>query len=187
MKTSIKLSAILLAIFGLSSAAQAQTAPVKYSEGIIYSLGVESGVSAGNFKNDHKWTFGGSFQADVPLSENLYVNANAGYTNFYGKNSKADIHMIPVMAGIKYFPVSLFYVQADAGAGILLNKADLGYQQTTAFLYAPQVGVQFPVGGGNSMIDLGIRYQGTTKYTSNVADSKINYFGIRLAYAISTK
>jgi hypothetical protein len=41
--------------------------------------------------------------------------------------------------------VSNIYVQGEAGAGFLLNKKDLGYTKSTAFIYAPQVGVLLPL------------------------------------------
>ena len=90
------------------------------------------------------------------------------------------------MAGLKFFPVSIFYIQADAGAAFILNKGDLGYTKTAAFLYAPGVGVRFLVGGSN-YIDAGVKYEGTTKYVSDVQDSKINFFELRIAYAFGIK
>jgi hypothetical protein len=116
----------------------------------------------------------------------LYVTANAGYDNFFGKNNQADLHLLPVLAGIKYFPVSKFYIQAAAGTGFVLNKDEVNYQKTAAFLYVPQIGVQFPAGGKN-FIDAGVRYEGTTKYTSSAANSKVSSIGLRVAYAFGTK
>jgi hypothetical protein len=82
---------------------------------------------------------------------------------------------------LKFFPVSNFYVQGEAGAAFLLNKADYFNDKSTAFVYAPQVGVQFPV-SGSSFIDAGVRYEATTKYSSAFNNSKVNFFGVRVAY-----
>ena len=194
MKNSIKISALLLALsaFTLSVKAQTTSSPAT-STGVIFSAGAESGISTGNFHNAYRWNIGGSLQADIPVASSFYATVNAGYLNFFGKNniegtgfSAPDIHLLPAMAGLKYFPVSFFYLQAQAGAAFALNKSDIGFTRTAAFLYAPQVGVQFNVGGQN-YIDAGIKYEGTTKFASNAQDSKINFVELRVAYAFGVK
>jgi len=188
MKNSIKISAIISAFVLLGSiSAKAQTStPISSSGGIIYSVGIESSLSVGSFNKGHKGSLGGSLQADIPLSKQWFVNVNTGYDNFYGRNldgqGPTGLRVIPAMAGIKYFPVSNFYVQADAGAGFLTNKSDLGYNKSAAFLYAPEVGVRLPV-GDKSFIDAGVRYEEATRFDSNVVGSKINVIGLRVAYA----
>jgi hypothetical protein len=186
MKNSIQFTALLLTIIGLTTTASAQTSNVKTQSGIILSAGVESGISTGSFRDNQKWSIGGSLQADLPVYDQLYVTINAGYRNFFGKNNQADLQLLPMLAGIKYFPVSHFYIQAAAGTGFVLNKSDFNYQKTAAFLYVPQIGVQLPVGGKN-YIDAGVRYEGSTKYTSSAANSKVSSIGLRVAYTFSTK
>ena len=192
MKNSIKIAALLLAFTAFTLLAKAQSTS-NTSTGVILSAGVESGISTGNFNHDYRWNIGGSLQADFPVANSFYFTVNAGYLNFDGKSnientgiSAPNIRLLPAMAGIKYFPITGFYVQADAGAGFALNKSDAGFTKTAAFLYAPQVGLQLPVGGLN-YIDAGIRYEGTTKYNSDIENSKINFFELRVAYAFGTK
>jgi hypothetical protein len=194
MKNSIKISTLLLAFTALTLSVKAQSnSSSSASTGVIFSAGVESGISSGNFNNAYRWNVGGSLQADIPVANKFYATVNAGYLNFNGKNnvegtafSAPNIRLLPVMAGLKYFPINNFYIQGDAGAGFALNKSDVGFTKTAAFLYAPQVGVQFSVGGQN-YIDAGIRYEATTKFISNVDDSKINFFELRVAYAFGIK
>jgi hypothetical protein len=50
MKTSIKIAALLVAIMGSTLASKAQTTKTSASNGIIYSLGVESGLAQGRPK-----------------------------------------------------------------------------------------------------------------------------------------
>ncbi len=195
MKNSIKTCTLLLAFIGLSLAVNAQTGATTASSatGIIYSVGVESGISSGNFNNSYRWNIGGSIQADIPVADQFYATVNAGYLNFNGKDningsgfSAPNIRLLPVMAGLKFFPIKVFYVQADAGAGFALNKTETGFTKTAAFLYAPQVGVLLNVGGKN-YIDAGVRYEATTKYDSSVENSKINFFELRIAYAFEIR
>lgn len=200
MKNLFKVSALAIAFAGLAFGAKAQTTTptttttttsTTTKSGIRYSIGVDAGIPLGDFKDNYKWNLGGSVQADIPvLSNKLFVTVNAGYNNIFGKNdvvvgnttvNPIDFHLIPVKAGLKFFPINNFYVQGEAGAAFLLNKSDAGANKSTAFVYAPQIGVQFPV-SASSFIDAGIRYEATTKYTTGVDASKVNFIGLRVAY-----
>jgi len=198
MKSTLKISALILAFAGLTVGAKAQTASTSAktstsSNGVILSIGVDAGLPSGNLSNGYNWNLGGSVQADIPVANQLFVTVNAGYNNLYGKDNAygtglkaTNIQLLPVKAGLKFFPVSNFYIQGEAGAAFSLNKSDLGFDNSAAFVYAPQVGVQFPL-GGKSYIDAGVRYEATTKFNSNVDNSKVNFFGLRVAYAFATK
>jgi len=200
MKSSIKFLALLIAFAGFSLAAKAQTSSSKATtiDGVRLSIGVESGIPTGNFSDSYNWNLGGSIQADIPVVKSLFVTVNTGYNNFFSKNDQTesfqnvsvttdytDLHVLPAKLGLKFFPVSNFYIQGEAGANFLLNKSDVGADKAAAFVYAPQIGVQFPV-GGKSFIDAGVRYEGTSSY-NDAGGSKINYFGIRVAYGFGTK
>jgi hypothetical protein len=197
MKSTIKISALILAFAGFSFGAKAQStttpAPASTSttttKGIILSIGADAGVPTGKFNDNYNWNFGGSVQADIPVANKLFATVNAGYDNFFAKNTvanAADVHLLPVKAGLKYFPISKFYVQGEAGAAFLLNKTDLNDDKSAAFVYAPQIGYQFPL-GGKSYLDAGVRYEATGKFKSDIDDSKVNFFGLRVAYAFDTK
>ncbi|MEZ2339306.1 hypothetical protein AB6735_26915 [Mucilaginibacter sp. RCC_168] len=198
MKNTFKISALVLAFAGFAFSAKAQTTtPTTTStsttakDGIRYSIGVDAGIPLGNFKDNYKWNLGGSVQADIPvISNQLFVTVNAGYNNIFGKKDiggvagfdQTDFHLIPVKAGLKYFVIPNFYVQGEAGAAFLLNKKDVDANKSTAFVYAPQVGVQFPVSANGNFIDAGIRYEATTKYATGIDQSKVSFLGIRVAY-----
>ncbi|HVW97182.1 MAG TPA: hypothetical protein VHA56_14520 [Mucilaginibacter sp.] len=196
MKNTVKISALILAFAGLSLGAKAQTTTTKTStstNGVILSVGADAGIPTGSLSDSYNWSIGGSVQADIPVAQNLFVTVNAGYNSIQGKtihtvtpNGAADfdatnIQLLPVKAGLKYFVVPNFYVQGEAGAAFSLNKSDLGFDKSAAFIYAPQVGYQFPLGGKN-YIDAGVRFEGSTKFVSNVDNSKVNFFGLRVAY-----
>lgn len=188
MKTTFKISALALAFAALSFGAKAQstTTSTTTNSGVRLSIGVDAGIPVGSFNDTHSWNLGGSVQADLPVAKQLFVTVNAGYDNFFGKSivnsslNYTDIHLIPVKAGLKYFLVENLYVQGEAGASFLANKKDLGATKSTAFVYAPQVGVLFPV-GGKSFIDAGIRFEGNSAFVDN--GKSLNLIGLRLAYA----
>ena len=195
MKSTLKIATLVLAFAGLSFAAKAQTTPATTStttsSGIRYSIGVEAGIPVGNFKDSHKWNLGGSVQADIPVASQLFVTVNAGYNNVFSKKDQivggatvdyANVQLLPVKAGLKFFPIPNFYVQGEAGAAFLLNKSDYYNDKSVAFAYAPQIGVQFPVSANGNFIDAGIRYEATTKYASSFDNSKVQFLGLRVAY-----
>jgi hypothetical protein len=204
MKSTFKISALVVAFAGLALGAKAQTTttpttPAKTtttSNGVIFSVGVDAGIPTGKLSDAYNWSIGGSVQADIPVvPHQLFVTVNAGYNNIFGKNNIAvagttvdapNIQLLPVKAGLKFFPIHNFYVQGEAGAAFALNKSTVGFDKSAAFIYAPQIGVQFPL-SGNSYLDAGVRYEGSTKFNSDVNDSKVNFVGLRVAYAFATK
>lgn len=199
MKSTLKFTALVFAFAGLTYGANAQSNPATTtktttSNGVILSAGVDAGIPTGNLSNSYNWNLGGSVQADIPVVQHqLFVTVNAGYNNIFGKNNIAgtgidatNIQLLPVKAGLKFYPVSHFYIQGEAGAAFALNKSDLNFNNSAAFLYAPQIGYQFPL-GGKSYLDAGVRWEATTKFNSNIDNSTVNFFGLRVAYAFDTK
>jgi hypothetical protein len=200
MKNSLKISAIALAFtaFGFTAKAQTispSTTSANTSNGVRFSIGVDAGIPTGNLSNYYNWNLGGSVQADIPvISNQLFVTVNAGYDNIFGKHdltavvpgntiiyNQQNIELLPVKAGLKFFIVPNFYVQGEAGAAFSLNKTDNGFTNSAAFIYAPQIGYQFQLGGKN-YIDAGVRYEGSTDFVSNESDSKVNFVSLRVAY-----
>ncbi|MFI5139081.1 MAG: hypothetical protein ACHQIM_14760 [Sphingobacteriales bacterium] len=198
MKSTLKISVLALAFAGFAFGAKAQTTSSAThsttSNGVILSVGVDAGIPTGKLNDSYNWNLGGSVQADIPvITQQLFVTVNAGYNNFFGKKNlngtgtdAPNIQLLPVKAGLKFFPVSHFYIQGEAGAAFALNKSDVGFNNSAAFLYAPQIGVSFPL-GGKSAIDAGVRYESTAKFNSGADGSKVNFLGLRVAYAFDTK
>ncbi|PTR00009.1 outer membrane putative beta-barrel porin/alpha-amylase [Mucilaginibacter yixingensis] len=190
MKT-LKISALVLALAGLTFGAKAQTKSEDPAAATRLSIGVEGALPTGNLSNAYNWSLGGSAQVEFPLASKLALTVNAGYNNIFGKtvtvgNVSADIqdiHLLPVKAGLKYYPVGNLYVQAEGGASFLLNKDKTAYNKSAAFVYAPQVGYLFPV-SAKSYIDAGVRYEGSTKF-ANADGSTIQFVGLRVAYAFN--
>jgi hypothetical protein len=188
MKTTLKIgiAAALLVSSTLAGKAQSSSPSASSKQEFRLSVGPEAGIPLGDLSNGYNWNFGGSIQADIPVIHNLYVTVNAGYNNFFVKNHQADIvdknmQLIPVKAGLKYFPGgSIFYVQGEAGASFLANKSDLGANKSTAFVYAPQVGVLLKLAGKN-YIDLGVRFESTAAFYDG--GNTNNFLGLRAAYA----
>ncbi len=185
MKT-LKISTLAIAFAAISLGAKAQTTSSSSSD-VRFSVGVDAGVPVGDFGNAYSWNLGGSLQAEIPIAKQLYVTGNVGYNNFFGKKTTVgafsytppDLKIVPLKAGIKIFPTENFYVQGEAGAAFLTNKSDFGYTKSAVFVYAPQIGISYPIGGKN-FIDAGIRYESTAAFVDNGKSSA--FVGVRLAY-----
>ncbi|MGA9649571.1 hypothetical protein [Pedobacter sp.] len=193
MKNSLKFSSLALTFCVTTTAIYAQEASVTgEKKSIVYSLGIDGGISVGSFRNISKGNFGGTIQADFPITQKLNATANAGYINFYNTNdypsakATSDLQYIPVKGGLKYFPLKNIYIQGEAGAGFVLNKSDVGFDNSVAFVYAPQIGTRFAI-GSKSYLDAGVRYERSTEFKSASDESRLNYFGLRIAYAFSHK
>ncbi|MBE7177101.1 MAG: outer membrane beta-barrel protein [Mucilaginibacter polytrichastri] len=186
MKHLFKTTVLAAFIAGSVTVAQAQTSTSSSStnapnRAVRLSVGPEFGLPVGNLSDYSDWSFGGSVQVDLPVADALYVTGNAGFNNFFSKSvggiDLPDLQLLPVKAGLKYFPAKNFYVQGEAGASFILNSGD---NKTAAFVYAPQVGVLFPF-SDKTYLDAGIRFEGNTKLSEG--GSAANFLGLRVAYA----
>jgi len=189
MKQTRKIGILSALLVSLAFAGIAQTTPASSKadkQEFRLSAGPESGVPIGDLSDGYNWNFGGSVQADIPVIQSLYVTVNAGYNNFFVKNHQTkvpdkNLQLIPVKAGLKYFPVgNIFYVQGEAGVSFLANKSDLGADKSAAFVYAPQIGALVKLADRN-YIDVGFRFESNSAFYSG--GNTNNFLGLRVAYA----
>lgn len=191
MKTKHKVGLAALAFLGFLAYAgktKAQDAPKSSAskQEFRLSVGPEVGIPVGNLSDVYNWNLGGSIQMDIPIVQSLYVTVNAGYNNFFIKDEFKqqgghNMQLIPVKAGLKYFPVgNVFYVQGEAGVSFLANKTDLQANKSTAFVYAPQIGALIPLAPKN-YLDVGFRWESTSSFYDG--GSYANFLGLRVAYA----
>ncbi|WP_316813276.1 hypothetical protein [Pedobacter heparinus] len=166
---------LLTAVAGLFafSSVNAQTKAPKLS------VGAEFAFPMGDFGDAADFGFGGSLQYQHPVAANLLVTGSAGYTSFKFKDidfggvtiKGGNAGYIPVKAGARYYFGENFFAAGELGAAF--STEDGG---STAFVYTPGIGVDFPVADKGS-IELGARYEAWS------ADSSTSGFiGLRLAY-----
>lgn len=166
---------LLTAVAGLFafSSVNAQTKAPKLS------VGAEFAFPMGDFGDGYNLGYGGSLQYQHPVAENLLVTGSAGYTTFTGKEvtvlgatyKAPSWGAIPVKAGARYYFGENFFAAGELGAAIPTKDGG-----KTAFVYAPGIGVDFPVSDKGS-VELGGRYEAWS------ANSTTNGFiGLRLAY-----
>jgi len=149
------------------------------------SGGLEAGLPLGDLSKSHDYTLGAALQVEVPVSsDKLYVTGNAGYAHFVGKSAVPDLNVVPVKAGLRVYPSDKFYLGADAGASFLVNKEIANGDKSAAFVYAPNAGYVFNL-GGKSHLDTGVRFESTSKFHD--AGKALNVLALRVAYAFNLK
>lgn len=150
------------------------TTPVKFS------VGLELAAPTGDYKNIYDVGLGGSGKIEIPATTQLFITATAGFTSFYYKENLRNAlkvlglpttqGFVPLKVGGKYYFSPVFYGEGEIGASIGTNKGS-----STAFAYAPGIGVSIPLIGKNA-IDVGLRYEGWSQ------NGNFNQFALRAAY-----
>jgi predicted porin len=189
MKTPFKLASAAMMIIAGTISVKAQTSNTSgVTKGIRYNVGIESGIAAGGMREAYTWSQGASLQADIPIANQFFLTINSGYQHYSGKGydpvsqvNNTDLHIIPLKAGLKFFPVQQLYIQGEAGADYALNE------RFGAFVYAPQLGYQFKF-KRKSLIETGVRYErATNKFIQDADATRINVVALRAAYFFSKK
>lgn len=142
------------------------------------SLGADFGFPVGNFSNVINYAVGGSLLYQNPITERFELTGNVGYLRLNGKerniiNIKYSEGFIPIKAGARYFLLENFYAAAELGASISTAS---GSGSGTSFVYAPALGVEFPV-SDTGAVDVGLRYESWSR-----SNGTRSFIGIRAGY-----
>jgi long-subunit fatty acid transport protein len=130
--------------------------------GFRLGAGADYVLPTGDFGNIFNHGYGASLQLQTPVRNNVNFTLSAGYLELKGKNALFeqgivtqvdDIGLVPLKAGVKYYPVDYFYLGGDLGVTLGVKN----FNETTVF-YVPNFGVEFPV-SGKSSLDLNVRYE----------------------------
>jgi len=193
MEITYKKGLVLLEFICFTLGAKAQYSAVPDTSRL--SIGIDGAATSGGFKDQYKGGLGASIQYDLPLSDHLYVTANAGYLDFFANNGNtnpnyivgvksANMGVVPVKLGLKLFIIRTFYIQGEAGEALLTNKNAVYAINSTAFTYDGQMGILFRR-TKRSYIEAGIKYQLQQSFFGDG-----NYgimWGARVAYAFNLK
>jgi hypothetical protein len=134
--------------------------------------------------------FGGSVQVAVPLNKRLNFTIAGGYNYFLGKlQSEAQppnipevnyigVKSVPAKLGLKYYLSSMLFAQAEAGAAFFSGTPRTSYETGTAFVYSPQIGVDWPTGSHRFITSL--RYQSTFPKANNAV--KVSFLALHAGF-----
>ena len=168
-----------MAIVAIAFSVNAQDS--KSDKPLKFSVGVEAGLPLGDFKEYAKFGIGGSVQGEYAVMESLGLTLNAGFLSFGGKTvdlgglgsfKYGSTTLIPVLAGAKYYFTEKVYGHAQLGVSFLSYKEDGETSSSSAFTYAPGIGVM-----ATENIDILLKYQAATKNGSS-----LSFLGLRVAY-----
>lgn len=84
--------------------------------------------------------------AQYGIAEQVGITADAGYTVLFGKDGFNDLSIVPIRAGIRFYPSPAFYLGAKAGVGILNTKgaesrSATAYSFGAGYFLSPQIDV----------------------------------------------
>ena len=127
----------VFAIVAGSFAANAQE--TSSASGFKFGGGLRFGLPIGDFGDAYGFALGAELQGEYMFSPNVSGTITTGYTRFMGKTISGfeipSTGVIPVLAGIRVYPSSTFFIGARAGLSFSTEE-DGG----SDFTYEPQVG-----------------------------------------------
>jgi len=154
-----------------------------------FSLGLETGYTAG--PNVQRWNIGagGTGQFEYFLKDNVSITLLSGYIGYLGSKESSglkyrSITIVPLKAGARFYLGRNLHIGGELGAGFLGN----GGSHTTAFAYSPIIGVSFRTFDGERQrggVDISIKYDGYTFNSRDIPNGLGNTFGavgLRVSY-----
>ena len=181
MKTTTKFFAIAgIAIAALTTTqlkAQETTTmmPMKTSGmGFKIGFGLTAGVTTDN--SPFSYGLGGDLRLQWDLAPAVALTASGGYTRLFPKDNfpaLADYDFIPVIGGVKVFPIKRMYLAGNLGAGFAIQDGS-----KTSFIFGGGTGYEWSNG-----LDIGVRYEGYQQDSaSSTYQPKNGQFALRIGY-----
>jgi hypothetical protein len=192
MKITFKALFCLLLITSLCIGAKAQS---HLPDTLRIGVGLEGISTTGGFSKSYNSALGGSLRADIPVTGKWYATVSVGFNNFFTATDVAandprailnvttpSLQTIPLKVGLKYMLIGTFYLQGEVGETLLANKAKVYAISSSAFTYAPQLGMIFPL-KKHTYIDAGVRYEFVSSFYND--DVKNNFWAAHVAYTFN--
>jgi hypothetical protein len=123
------------------------TAAISANAQFTFGAGVNLALPIGDFSDTHSFGIGIEGEGEYMFSDMFSGVFNTGYTHFLGKEETImgvtvdyeSAGIIPVMAGVRVYPSSQFFIGGRAGVGFLTG----GNDTQTGFVYRPEIGGAF--------------------------------------------
>ena len=153
-----------IAVFCMITASISQKVSAQKSAPLRFGIGVDAGAA---LQNPARLVLGADARMQIPFGSSFSGIITTGYYHYFKSGFYPKIGIVPLKAGIKYFPVKNVYIAGEAGVGFGTKKG-----QENSFVYAPSVGLAFGDG-----LDVSIKFEDYTKY-----DGYASQLAVRLAY-----
>lgn len=136
------------------------------SSDLTFGVGLDLGIPAHNLSGS-SIAAGFDVMAHYSVSKEVAITGDVGYTALFAKSGGKTTNIIPLRAGIRFYPGSNFFVGGKIGAGFLSGN---GSVTTTAY----------SLGGGfkiDKQLELGASYDGYSKNgTVGLVNIRLGYF-----------
>ncbi|WP_316825203.1 hypothetical protein [Pedobacter miscanthi] len=179
MKTITKLFATsltalaILTTSNLKAQTMGTTEPMTTGSGMAFKIG--AGVNYGIFpdRSEMDYGYGADVRLQYDLSPFVAVTASGGYTRLKWKGSPLKFEFIPVMGGVRVFPIERMYLATELGSGLAIKDG-----ANMNFIYTGGLGYEWKNG-----LDLGVKYEGyVNNSSSDLYFMKTGQFNLRLGY-----
>jgi hypothetical protein len=133
---------------------------------LSFGVGLNLGIPAKNLSGS-SIAAGADLMAHYSLAKEVALTGDVGYTALFAKNNGNTTNIIPLRVGLRYYPVSSFFLGGKIGAGFLSGN---GSVTTTAY----------SLGGGfkiDRQLELGASYDAYSKNgTIGLVNIRLGYF-----------
>ena len=163
MKKFFFITALTAVMFTAKAQESAGVEGFKIGGGVTLAIPVSNleGVSIGS---------GIDLLAQYGVSSNFAITADAGYTALFAKSGGSTVGMIPIRAGLRFFPTANLYLGAKGGVGILVGDGE----SVTTTAYAFGAGYKL-----DPKLDVSVFYEGFSK------NGSLGWIGIRMGYSFN--
>lgn len=160
----MKKTLLLCAVVALSFAANAQSSKLQAS------IGPRIGVVVGDYDDFFGLVVGGELQGEYKFNPQVSATVMGGYTYFSGKNNVDGSGIIPIMAGLRYYPSSQFFLGGRLGVGVGTED-----DSESSFGFEPQIGYN------GRRVQLALGYQSYPNQAETiVGDFSLSHVGLSL-------
>jgi opacity protein-like surface antigen len=157
------------------SSLHAQDSSMMMGSGLKFKFGVGASVSLTNPSSPFSYGLGADVRAQLWLAPAVALTASGGYTRLVAKDNStiAAYSYIPVVGGIKIYPVKWMYLNGFAGVGLAVKDSS-----ETAAIYGGGLGFEL-----NKGWELGFRYEANEQDKKTITYSPIlSQYAVRVGY-----
>ena len=149
------LVSILAAFLGLM--------PVTFAQkgNTIFGANAIVGAPLGDLRNDYRSVFGIEGLAGFAVAESVYITGTIGFQSYAPEsyNPYGKITMVPLKAGVRFYPVKNLFLTGNAGIGLL--KDETIDARESRFAYDVGAGLSF------SIFNASVHYDGWQRKNNN--------------------
>jgi hypothetical protein len=155
------LFSMFVACIGFTSVAVAQKANTIFGGNVII------GAPLGDLRNDYRSVVGIEGLAGFGVGQNVYLTGTLGFQSYAPEsfNPYGKITMVPLKAGVRFYPVNNFFLTGNAGLGLIRDETIDARE--SRFAYDIGAGLSF------SIFNASVHYDGWQKKNTNGGSNSV--------------